>query len=93
MSDVKPVNNVAEALTEAFNDVGGELYYIGELADLLYEQADSSDLTPHRIESICLSIRRMAESVSQQLEKSVDDAREASHALLPDGAAGRSQEQ
>lgn len=64
---------VAQALSDAFNGVACELSYIVGLADLLYEQAeDCSD--PIKIEAMCLSIRRLAESVHSQLGKRVDAA-------------------
>lgn len=79
MAERKPSSAVADALHEASEGVSIELTYIGHLADMLFEQADTPD--GNRIEALALAIRRMAESVGQQLADGAAAARagKASH--------------
>lgn len=77
MAERKTSTAVADALHEASEGVSVELSYIGHLADLLFEQADSRD--GNRIEALALAIRRMADSVGQQLADGAAIARGASH--------------
>ena len=69
---------VEQALGRAVNGVTCELAYIGHLAELLSEQAN--DFSPDRLEAMCLSIRRMAESVADQLGQYHSDAATAATA-------------
>lgn len=77
MAERKTSTAVAHALHEASEGVSVELSYIGYLADLLSEQADSRDAM--RIEALALAIRRMADSVGQQLAEGAASARGANH--------------
>jgi hypothetical protein len=68
-----------QAVADAINSVACELAYIGELAEILFTSAGSSDTTPNQIEALAHSIKLMQEKVDTGLHAHLDAIAEVSH--------------